>query len=213
MFKYLLKKPLQQVSNPKALLMLHGFGSNEADLFSFADQLPDDLLIISARAPYRLDYGGYAWYDIFIDNQGIKMSDNVQALESMKQLSRYIDFLIDKYHIDPRNFNLLGFSQGAILSYALALNFPEKIKNVVALSGYINRDIMPLQEKYAAYQHLNFFVSHGIYDEVIPIEAARQIPPYLTQRKIKHTYKEYNMGHEVNYQCLQDMSEWIEKNL
>jgi phospholipase/carboxylesterase len=212
MFKYLVKQPAHKLENPKALLMLHGFGSNEADLFSFADQLPDDLLIISARAPISLDFGGYAWYPIYIDAQGNKVSDNQQAFEVLLQLSEFIDSLIDKYNIDPSNFNLLGFSQGAILSYALAFTYPSKIKNVVALSGYINEDIMPVHEDFNQYKHLNFFVSHGLYDDIIPIELARKIPPYLDQRHIKYTYKEYPMGHEVSYECLKDMKNWIKQN-
>ncbi len=213
MFRYILKQPVNKPENQKALLMLHGYGSNEADLFSFASQLPDDLLIISARAPHTLDFGGYAWYDIFLDARNNKISDNQQAQESLEHLAEFIDFLIDKYQIDPANFNLLGFSQGAILSYALALNYPQKIKNVIALSGYINEDIMPLQDQIDHYKHLNIFVSHGIYDDVIPIELARKIPPYLTERHIKHLYNEYPMGHEINYLCLQDMIEWINKYL
>jgi len=213
MFKYLIKQPHTNTTNPKALLMLHGFGSNEADLFSFADQLPDDLLIISARAPFSLSYGGYAWYDIFIDAQNQKISNNQQALESLEKISQFIDYLINKYNIDKNNFNLLGFSQGAILSYALALNYPQKIKNIIALSGYINNDIMPTQEKSETYKHLNFFVSHGNFDDVIPVDLAQKTPTYLSQRNIKHTYKEYPMGHEVSYDCLEDMKDWINQNI
>jgi len=213
MFKYLLKQPTKHTTKKKALLMLHGYGSNEADLFSFADQLPEDLLIISARAPFALDFGGYAWYDIQIDFQGNKISDNVQAMESLQAINTFIEFLIEKYNIDKENFNLLGFSQGAILSYALALHYPEKIKNIIALSGYINEEIMPIQEKIENYQKLDFFISHGLYDDIIPIDLARKIPPYLDQRKINYTYKEYAMGHEVNLACLQDMTDWIKKHL
>jgi len=212
MFKYILKQPDKTTSKPKALLMLHGFGSNEADLFSFADYLPNDLLIISARAPISLDFGGYAWYQIYIDGLNNKISDNQQAQEIVYQLSEFIDQLIEKYQIDPDNFNLLGFSQGAILSYALALTYPNKIKNIVALSGYINEDIMPLNEKMSDYKHLNFFVSHGLYDDIIPIGLARKIPPYLTARQIQHTYREYPMGHEVNNECLNDMLVWFKSN-
>lgn len=213
MFKYIIKHPQIQTNKAKALLMFHGFGSNEADLFSFADQLPDNLLIISARAPFSLAYGGFAWYNIFIDAQNRKISDNQQAMESLEKISEFIDYLIDKYNIDQQNLNLLGFSQGAILSYALALTYPEKIKNIVALSGYINDDIMPIQEKIEHYEHLNFFASHGKFDDVIPVELARKIPDYLSQRNIKHLYKEYPMGHEVSYDCLTDMTEWIKQNL
>jgi len=215
MFEYLIKNSFDnlQTTKQKALLMLHGFGSNETDLFAFAEHLPADLLIISARAPFALEFGGYAWYDIYFDVYNNKVSDNQQAAETLNRLSEFVDFLIQQYNIDKTNFNLMGFSQGAVLSYALALNFPEKIKNVVALSGYINEDIMPLQEKLENYRHLNFFVSHGIYDEVIPVEEARKIPPYLQKRKIRHIYNEYEMGHEVNMACMEDMLVWINDNM
>lgn len=213
MFHYLERPSVAISAKPKALLMLHGFGSNEADLFSFVHQIPQDIYVFSARAPFSLDFGGYAWYDIFLDANNNKISDNQQAMESLLQLSQFIDYLIDKHHLDTDNFNLLGFSQGSILSYALALHYPEKIKNIVALSGYINQDIMPVQEKTAAYRHLHFFISHGTFDDIIPIEAARKIPPFLLERNIRNDYHEYPMGHEVNMQCLQDMLVWIEQNI
>lgn len=213
MFKYLVKQPEKSVKNPKAILMLHGFGSNEADLFSLSSYFPGDLLIISARAPLVLEFGGYAWYPIYLDAQDRKISDNQAAYETLLKLSEFIDLLQDKYKIQHNNFNLLGFSQGAILSYALALNYPEKVKNIIALSGYINEDIMPVQENIEKYRHLNFFVSHGLYDDIIPVEAARKIPPYLNRRQIKHIYKEYPMGHEVSYDCLNDMVTWANENI
>ena len=213
MFKYLVKQPKQSNGLNKALLMLHGFGSNEADLFSLASYFPDDLWIFSARAPLALDFGGYAWYPIYIDAQNQKISDGQQAFESVLQLSDFIDFLQDKYQISPDNFNLLGFSQGAILSYALALNYPDKVKNIMALSGYINDDIMPVNENKDKYKQLNFFISHGVYDDVIPIDLARKIPPYLDERQIRYTYKEYPMGHEINQECLNDMVIWAKENL
>jgi len=212
MFQYLIRQPHRRQKNQKALLMLHGFGSNEADLFSFADQLPEHLLIISARAPLSLDFGGYAWYQIYLDAQNNKISDNQQANEVLQQLADFVDLLAEKFNIAAGNFNLMGFSQGAILSYALALNYPDKIKNVMALSGYINEDIMPIKENRPAYKHLNFFISHGLFDDIIPIELARQIPPYLEARSIKFDYHEYPMGHEVNTDCLNDMTHWMELN-
>lgn len=213
MLKYLVKQPAIQNQQNKALLMLHGFGSNEADLFTMAPYFPDDLWIFSAQAPHALDYGGYAWYPIYIDAQNQKISDGQQAFESVLKLSKFIDFLKDKYQISSENFNLLGFSQGAILSYSIALNYPEKIKNIIALSGYIYEDIMPVNEDISKYERLNFFVSHGIYDDIIPIELARKIPPYLDERHIQYTYKEYPMGHEVNQDCLKNMIAWVNENL
>jgi len=212
MIEYLVKEPTQITTKTKAILMLHGFGSNEADLFSLSNYFPNDLYIISARAPYKLDFGGYAWYDIQLDMYGNKISNNQQAEKSLHQLSEFIDIIIEKYNISPENFNLMGFSQGAILSYALSFNYPNKVKNIIGLSGYINEDIMPLNYKNENFKHLNFFVSHGLYDEIIPIELARKIPEFLQQRKVLYEYNEYPMGHEINAQCLQDMLDWINKN-
>ena len=62
--EYLIREPkIKKDSNP-LLLLLHGYGSNEADLFSFASELPEDYYVISARAPYDLQYGSYAWLSL-----------------------------------------------------------------------------------------------------------------------------------------------------
>ncbi|MEP2277858.1 MAG: phospholipase, partial [Maribacter sp.] len=53
---------------PPVLFMLHGYGSNEEDLFSFAPELPEELCIIAVRAPYILQPYGYAWYAINFDD-------------------------------------------------------------------------------------------------------------------------------------------------
>ena len=81
------------------------------------------------------------------------------------------------------------------------------------MSGYINEDIMPLKDDVEKYKKLNFFVSHGLYDDVIPIDWARKTPVYLTERQISHTYKEYPMGHEVSYDCLKDFRQWLQQNI
>ncbi|MEM9144014.1 MAG: phospholipase, partial [Bacteroidota bacterium] len=58
-----------------ALFLFHGYGSNEEDLFSFAPELPEELCIISVRAPYTLQPFGYAWYAIHFDAEQGKWSD------------------------------------------------------------------------------------------------------------------------------------------
>ena len=213
MFKYITRPPKVPVKHPQALFLLHGYGSNEMDLFSFADYLPDELFIISIRAPQKLEFGGYAWYDIYLDFQNNKISDDQTALKRVEELASFMDTLVDKFDLDGKVKHLLGFSQGAIISYSLALNYPNKFKNIIALSGYINENIMPLQEDFSSYKNLDFFVSHGIHDEIIPIELARKIPPYLEARKITHTYKEYVMGHEVNQSCFNDFLLWLKQRI
>ncbi|MBQ0768295.1 MAG: phospholipase, partial [Bizionia sp.] len=68
--------------NAPLLILLHGYGSDENDLFSFATELPKELCIISARAPYPMEPYGNAWYAINFDADKGKWSDNEQAILS-----------------------------------------------------------------------------------------------------------------------------------
>ena len=167
--------------NTPLLIMLHGYGSNEEDLFSFSAELPDDIFIISARAPYPLEPFGHAWYAIHFDNTNGKWSDDDQAIASREKIVAFIDEACHEYGLNTNNITLLGFSQGTILSYAVALSYPEKIRNVIGLSGYINVDI--LAEDYPEKNHadLKVYASHGQVDQVIPPEWAQRIPDFLDQ--------------------------------
>jgi len=60
--EYKIREPKIPTDNPPLLILLHGYGSNEDDLFSFAPELPEEFLIISARAPLTLGVDSYAWY-------------------------------------------------------------------------------------------------------------------------------------------------------
>jgi phospholipase/carboxylesterase len=121
---YLIREPKIKLEKP-LLLLLHGYGSNAEDLFSFANELPDEYYV-TAQAPYDLQYGSYAWYAINFDADQNKFSDNEQAKSSRDLIAGFIDELILNYSIDAKAVSLLGFSQGAILSYAIALSHPEK---------------------------------------------------------------------------------------
>ena len=127
---------------PPVIFLFHGYGSNEEDLFSFAPELPEELCVISVQAPYSLQMFGYAWYAINFDAEKGKWTDVDQAIASRDKILAFIDEACEAYHLDPLKISLLGFSQGTVLSYAVALSFPKKIKNVVALSGYIDEKIL-----------------------------------------------------------------------
>lgn len=207
--EYLIREPkIKQEKNP-LLLLLHGYGSNEADLFSFASELPDEYYIISARAPYDLQYGSYAWYAINFDADQNKFSDFEQAKVSRDLIATFIDELIKTYPIDVKNITLVGFSQGSILSYAVALSHPEKIKNVIALSGYISEPIFEENYKNNNFSNLCVFASHGTVDQVIPVEWARKTKPFLDNLGIESTYKEYPVGHGVAPQNFYDFKNWL----
>lgn len=196
-----------------ALFMFHGYGSNEEDLFSFASELPEELCVISVQAPHALPPYGYAWYTIHFDATDGKWSDDEQAIASREKMAAFIDEAITAYDLDADNITLLGFSQGTILSYALALSYPEKVRNVIALSGYINENI--LMENYTEkdHAHLSFYCSHGSVDQVIPVDWARKTSPLLKKLGIEHTYEEFPVGHGVAPQNFYSFHRWLTERL
>jgi phospholipase/carboxylesterase len=210
---YLVREPKISIENPPLLILLHGYGSNEHDLFSFANELPDELLIISAKAPLTLMPGSYAWYTIHLDNIEGKFSDIPEAINAREKIASFIDEIKDHYKVNSNKTFLLGFSQGTILSYAIALNYPEKVQYVLALSGYINDELLPETFDPENYKNLDFFISHGNVDQVLPLEWAQNAPPFLDNLKIKNSYKEYPVGHGVAPQNFYDLKKWIEERI
>jgi len=199
----------QSVAKNPLLLLLHGYGSNEEDLFSFATELPDDYFIVSARAPFDLMYGSYAWYAINFDADENKFSDIGQARASRDIIANFVDELVATYTIDADNVALIGFSQGAILGYAVALSYPEKIQRLVAMSGYLNTEMAVDDFKENNWSALKIFASHGTVDQVIPVEWARKSIPVLESLGIEIIYKEYPVGHGVAPQNFFDFKNWL----
>ena len=207
--EYKIRTPKIILEQNPVLVLLHGYGSNEEDLFSFAPELPEQYYVISVRAPYDMQYGSYAWYAINFDADQNKFSDNDQARESSNRIAQFIDELTQNYPIDTKQITLVGFSQGAILSYAVALSHPEKVKQVVAMSGYLNQNIIAEDYLKNDLSQLRFFASHGVVDQVIPVEWARKTSPFLEKLGIAITYKEYPIGHGISPQNFYDFKNWL----
>lgn len=200
-----------ELENPPAIVMLHGFGSDENDLFSFADELPEKYAIISLKAPIRMEPFGNAWYNIYFDNSQGKFSDDEQAITSRDMVLKCIDESIEKYKVAIDNITLLGFSQGTILSFAVALSFPEKVRNIIGLSGYINKNILKSGFEKNDFSNLNVYTSHGSVDQVIPVQWARKTKPFLESLNIKCSYSEFPVGHGVSPQNFSELKAWLQQ--
>lgn len=192
-----------------ALFMLHGYGSNEEDLFSFAGELPEDLFVVSLRAPFDLEPFGHAWYSIDFSAEKGKWNDVVQARESRETVRNFIQEAVDAYGLDPGRINLLGFSQGTILGYALALSYPETFRNIVGLSGYIDPHMLVDNYREKDHSHLQVYASHGQLDMVIPPAWAQMVPGFLDELDISNTFEEFPVGHGVSPENFRSFSRWL----
>ncbi len=211
--EYLIRSPKTAIENPPLLVMFHGYGSNEQDLFSFANELPDELLIVSARAPLSLGFGSYAWYTIHFNNDSSNFSDIPEAKDALSKIAHFIEEIKEEYKVNTNNTFLLGFSQGTILSTAFSINNPDKVQHVIALSGYVNPELLADNIENYHYKNLDFFVSHGTVDQVIPVDWARKTPDFLNELEIENTYHEYPVGHGVAPQNFYDLNTWIKDRL
>jgi len=209
---YLERKPRVQLEKNPLILLIHGYGSNEEDLFSFAEDLPDEFHVVSVQAVHTLSFGMYAWYEINFVNME-KFTNVPQGLASRDKLVEFIDEITRLENLDKDNVWLCGFSQGAILSYAIALNYPEKVRHIACLSGYPEPDFWDEIDLTKDYTHLDFFISHGIEDMVIPVEWARKGKPMLDELQIQNEYHEYRSGHGIVPQNYFDLIAWMKKGL
>lgn len=209
--EFQVREPKKVVDKNPLLLLLHGYGSNEADLFSFASELPDEYYVISARAPYDLQYGSYAWYAINFDADQNKFSDHDQAILSRDLVVKFIEELKSNFPIDSADITLIGFSQGSILSYSIALSYPNTVQRVGALSGYLNLDITVDNYQNNDFSGLKIFSSHGTVDQVIPVDWARKTDPILKNLGINSNYKEYPIGHGVSPKNFFDLKDWLQE--
>lgn len=210
--RYIERRPVVETDKPQLFLLIHGYGSNEEDLFSFSQDLPETAHVISVRGRYDVMFGGYSWYDISFENNE-KYMDAEQALASRNALVEFIDEIINHEKLDSSNVFIAGFSQGAILSYSIALNFPDKVKNVMILSGYPEFKIIGDFNQEQDFSNLIFFVSHGTEDVVLPIEAGRLGEQILIDLNIKNEYHEYRSGHGIVPQNYHDLIAFINRSL
>ena len=207
--EYKFRHPKKQTSKaPPLLLLLHGYGSNEDDLFSFADYLHDDFLVISVRAPYVLQPMGYAWYAIHFDQDLGKWSDDEQAKKSTKIIMQFLKELQNEQTFDQTQIHLLGFSQGGILSYALGLSYTNKFNSIAVLSGYLNQNITQLQTDQEV---PSIFVAHGTLDEVVPYAWGEASVRLLNEEGIKPEVSYEDVGHTLGQKGFQNLIKWHEK--
>lgn len=205
---YLKREPKDITSKTPIIILLHGVGSNEEDLFSLVNQLPDKYLVISARAPIPLNSNSFAWYQVDF-SKGRPVYDYNEAEKSRFTIIKFIEDLKKKYALDSNEIFLLGFSQGAIMSYSVALTRPDLIKGMVAISGRLLEEIKPKVVDDTKIKNLNLFIVHGKNDNVLSIDYARNANEFL-KTKIYNTFlKEYNAGHEITNEMLLNIIDWL----
>ncbi len=206
---YLVRQPAVASATPPVLLLLHGVGSNEEDLFSFADRIPDEYLVISARAPNTLGAGSYAWYQVDFST-GKPVYNLEQAEQSRTTLVHFIQELNKAHTFDPARVYLCGFSQGAILAYSVALTRPDLVHGIAAMSGRLLEEVKPRITRTPELRLLSVLITHGTQDATLPVRYADEADTYLRSLGLAPMLKTYPDGHTINAAMLADLLAWLD---
>ena len=188
-------------SNP-ILILLHGRGADEFDLLPIGEIINKNFLTFSIRAPKKFIYGGYTWFSL---SDKMEINDD-EFYSSFCDLNETINFILQNYK--NRKIFLLGFSQGAIMSYSIGLTRSKDFTGIIAQSGFLFES-NKIAIDWKNISNLKFLHTHGLFDTAVPIETA-----YTTKNIFENNYKNfelktYQMGHEINQPCLSDVTNWV----
>jgi Predicted esterase len=185
------------------LVLLHGYGSNEGDLFQLAPYLPLDLVVASPRAPLPHPMGfGFSWFPLDDQINGIGIDGAADALATWFE------------HLRGRAswLGVLGFSQGGALALQVLRRHPELVDAVVMLASA--RDPEPdAGDAELELRRPPVFSGRGTADEVIPewrfADTADWLPDH--SRLTERIYE--GLGHSVSEPMLEDVNAFLRANL
>ena len=192
----------------RTLVLLHGYGANEHDLLPVAHELDPRLRVVSLQGPVALGGPMRAWFDLTQDPRGRISFDLEEARAAVQGGAGAVAEIAAS---SPRPF-LLGFSQGAGIALGVALLRPDLVAGVLSLSGVAraldDRDHAPPD----TLRGFPVFAAHGRQDPLIPIELGRKLRDDLAKLGMDVEWHEYDMGHMVIPEEIEDAKEWLKKH-
>jgi len=195
------------------IIAMHGWGANALDLIGLAPYVAEGrFMVIAPQGPLEVPIGptrGYGWFPIRMGSP----PDRDAIEESVSAASRFIDTAIERYPVNRRKLVILGFSQGGVMSYRLALANPAKYAALVALSTWFPPELGDTIADRDALERLPTMVQHGRADDMIEIARARSSVETLRELRVPLTYREYDCGHEITADGLQDLTEFLDSKV
>jgi phospholipase/carboxylesterase len=185
------------------ILMLHGWTGDERAMWVFTGRMPSDALLLAPRAPYPSPLGGYSWHA-----QQHKVwpwvDDFNPALEALLPVLNAKNFP----EADFSEMAMVGFSQGAAMGYAMALQHPNRVRAMAGLSGFMPEGAEALA-RYRPLEGMAVFTAHGSQDRLVAVEMARQAVRILEEAGAHVTYCEDDVGHKLGAGCFKGMEKFI----
>jgi phospholipase/carboxylesterase len=196
---------------PWLLVLMHGVGSDEEDLFGLAPYVPPQFHVISLRAPYVMGPGAYGWFEFSINRVGDRIINEPQEAASRATVAKTVASAAQQLGIPPERVVVGGFSQGGIMSLSLLLTQPALLQAAMVLHSRLLTQVVPLVAASEALQGKQLWLSHGTHDQVIPLASAHAIKGLVETLPIELSYSEYPSAHELIQQELVDAMGWLQR--
>jgi phospholipase/carboxylesterase len=190
-----------------ALVLFHGRGADEHDLFPLLDMLDPErrLLGATARGPLSLPPGGAHWYAV----RRVGYPDPETFHSIYPQLAAWLDGMLDEHGIPHERTVLGGFSQGSVMAYALGLGARRpRPAGILALSGFIP-EVEGFELDLSAAAGLPVAIGHGTDDPVISVEFGRDARDRLVDAGADVTYRESPVPHTIDPAFLRELPDWL----
>jgi len=198
-------RPPQWDGAPRPVLVLiHGWTGNENSMWIFARRIARSAWKIAPRGPVPAPDGGYGWQPASQDS-ALALSDYQTLVDRLLQ---GIDRWASERQLDARLMDVMGFSQGAVMAYAIGLLHPERIRLTGALAGYLPTRWTaeaPLNQV----NHKPYYIAHGTQDDTIPVQRAREAASQLESAGARVTYCEAPVGHKLSANCLNGLEDFF----
>lgn len=192
-----------------AIFIMHGYGSNMADMDWLPGQLDGRYHCINLQAPMQLRENAWAWYSLKWHNGTVTDYDRVGAERIVEELAAFVQECVDYYNLDPKQLYFTGFSQGSIMSLDLCLIHPELVAGAVVMSGRLRDQTIARITDAEALKGKPMLMTHGVDDAVIPIDEARTGRDKLKPFELDLEYQEYPGGHTVTPEVLAVVQGWF----
>jgi len=197
---------------PPLIVLLHGIGADEDDLFPLARVLDPRLTVVSVGAPHAY-YGGRAWFHVDFAPGGRVVPDVAQARATLADLVRWLETAPARHDTDAARTFLLGFSQGGMMALGALGTIPERLAGVVVLSSRFSTELFPPTAPEDAIARVPLFVAHGTLDETLAVANGRAIRDAFRHRNRDFTYREYRVAHGIAEQETADVAAWLAARL
>lgn len=195
---------------PWLLVLMHGVGSNEADMFGLADWVPKRYHVLSLRAPNTMGPGSYAWFTFQVARDGHRVIDEAQESASRTLVAQSVADAARQLAVPAERVVVGGFSQGGIMALTLLLTEPALLTAAMAMHSRLLPEVLPVLAPNESLRGKRLWVSHGTQDEVIPLSHAHDIRDRVIQGPIDLTYHEFPGFHEIRPAELSAAMTWLQ---